>query len=117
MGLTEPILSTQVRLVAFDFLEGQCQVHGETLSHDLLEKGFVFQGERVPLISPRGIHIPAFFRRAGLPETPISFNTTPTRPGKARPYEDGWGDDDLLRYYYFQEDPDHRDNVGMRMAM
>ena len=32
------------------------------------------------------------------------------------PYQDGFGADGLLRYKYRGEDPDHRDNRGLRFV-
>jgi hypothetical protein len=37
----------RVRLAAFAFLAEQTQLHGEVLSHSLLTKGFVVEGQRV----------------------------------------------------------------------
>ena len=42
----------RVRLAAFDWLDRQRQVHGDTLRRDLLIAGFTFEDQRVPLISP-----------------------------------------------------------------
>ena len=101
----------QVRLAAFRFLEEQTANHGDVLPRSLLEKGFVFQGNRVPLVGPAGIFKPAIM------ELPLSFCTVPPILGKERPYEDEIGDDDTILYKYRGTDPKHRDNVGLRRAM
>lgn len=110
-------LDDSLRLAAFSWMERLSLEHGSLLPHSELEKGIVFRGQRVPLISPRGIHIPAYFRNEGLLELALSFNTAPVSAKKPRPYEDAWGADGLLRYKYFKSDPTHRDNAGMRGAM
>ena len=43
---------------------------------------------------------------------PLSLTTSPNSP-----YNDTFGDDDLLRYRYRGIDPAHADNVGLRRAM
>jgi hypothetical protein len=48
-------LDTQVRLLAFAFLEEQQKVYGDALPRSVLERGFDFEGSRVPLIGPQGI--------------------------------------------------------------
>lgn len=49
----------RVRLAAFKFLDQLRHHEGETLSYDGLNRGFVFEGQRVPLIAPQGIFKPA----------------------------------------------------------
>ena len=105
-------LDTRVRTQAFQFLTEQTRFHGEVVPRDLLERGFDFEGRRVPLIGPQGIFKPAL-----LTEMPISITTVPVREGEARPYDDGVGPDGFLRYRYRGTDPGHRDNQGLRLAM
>ncbi|MBN1569780.1 MAG: HNH endonuclease [Acidobacteria bacterium] len=105
-------LDTRIRLKAFSFLEDLASRYGSALSRELLGAGFDFDGKRVPLISPQGIFKPAL-----LPEIPISITTAPVVEGKARPYADEIGSDGLMRYKYRGEDPKHRDNIGLRLAM
>jgi putative restriction endonuclease len=116
-AMTSPDLDATVRVAAFARLELLSLQYGSLIPYSALLQGFQFQGERIPLISPRGIYITAFHRRAGLPEIPLSFNTAPPKKGRARKYDDEWGPDGLLRYAYFEDNPDHRDNAGLRMAM
>jgi putative restriction endonuclease len=53
-------------------------------------------------------------------DVPLSVTTTPPGRGGERPYDDHVGPDGLLRYHYRYNQPgdeDHRDNVGLRMAL
>jgi putative restriction endonuclease len=110
--MSEADLDTRVRTQAFQFLAEQTRLHGEVVPRDLLERGFDFEGRRVPLIGPQGIFKPAL-----LAEMPISITTIPVKEGEARPYDDGVGTDGFLRYRYRGTDPGHRDNQGLRLAM
>jgi len=47
---------------------------------------------------------------------PLSFYTAPPKRGEPPPYHDELGPDGLLHYRYRGTDPDHRDNVGMKLA-
>jgi putative restriction endonuclease len=102
----------RVRLAAFAFLEEQRRLRGDILSQDVLRVGFVFEGRRVPLYSPQGI-----FRPAVLPTYPLSFRTAPPSLRHPPPYADELGRDGLIRYRYRGTDVNHRDNVGLRLAM
>jgi putative restriction endonuclease len=99
----------QVRLLAFQFLAEQTALRGDTLPWSVLSEQFEFEGQRVPLIGPQGI-----FKPAVLPEMPISITTAPVAPGKERPYNDGMSEEFLV-YRYRGTDPNHRDNVGLRL--
>jgi putative restriction endonuclease len=102
----------QVRLKAFEFLERETSLHGEVLPWRLLLEGFVFDGTRVPLVSMQGI-----FKPAVLADVPLTIRTAPEAPGQPRPYDDGLDDGGHLVYRYRGIDPQHRDNVGLRLAM
>ena len=102
-----------VRLRAFAFLTEQRQRFGEaSIPRTILERGFDFEGVRVPLIGPQGI-----FKPAVLPEVPLTITTAPPVEHRERPYDDGFTDGGFLRYRYRGTDPNHRDNVGLRTAM
>jgi hypothetical protein len=58
-------LDTRVRTQAFQFLTEQTRFHGEMVPRDLLERGFDFEGRRVPLIGPQGIFKPALIGVSG----------------------------------------------------
>src|SRR5438045_3515112 len=106
-----PDIDSHVRLRAFKFLEEQIAVHGNALPRAVLEKGFEYNGTRVPLISPQGIFTPAVL------DLPLSFWTVPIREGQPRPYDDEIDESGLIRYRYRGTDPQHRDNVGLRTCM
>ncbi|MGH2689046.1 MAG: HNH endonuclease [Actinomycetota bacterium] len=102
-----------MRLAAFDFLAEQSMLHGDILPRTVLVRGFVFQGQRVPMVGPQGIFKPAILRTG----IPLSILTAPPKPGRPRPYEDEITDDGLVRYRYRGRDPGHHENVRMRRAM
>ena len=45
---------TVLRVAAFDWLTKMTQLHGDVLNRRMLEQGFIFESERIPLISPQG---------------------------------------------------------------
>ncbi len=102
----------RVRAAAFDFLTEQTLLHGEILAREALAQGFMLDGIRVPLIGPQGIFKPAI-----LPDMPLSITTVPLIEGRPRPYEDEMGSEGFLRYRYRGTNPNHHDNVGLRLAM
>lgn len=104
---------SQIRLAAFRYLTSQRALLGNDLPWSVLHAGFEFEGAPVPLIGPQGIFIPAILREP----MPLSITTAPPRRGKPRPYEDSVGADGLLRYKYRGENAQHRENVGLRLAM
>src|SRR5690606_28140445 len=57
------------------------------------------------------------FRPAVLPDMPISITTVPPKRGEPPPYDDQLRPDGLLSYRYRGTDPDHPDNVGLRLAL
>jgi putative restriction endonuclease len=103
-----------VRLAAFRFLEELVQVSGEdgALRRTVLERGFIHDGQRVPLVGPPGIFKPRI-----LHAFPLSITTVPVVEGESRPYDDAFGPDGLLRYRYRGTDPTHHENIGLRLAM
>lgn len=108
---TSQDLEVRVRTAAFAFLEGLRFAHDDVFPRQLLEHGFDFEGQRVPLIGPQGIFKPAIL------SVPISITTAPPSDRKEAPYTDEVGADGLLSYKYRGSDPNHRDNVGLRDAM
>jgi len=94
-----------VRTKAFDWLASQVGVYGDVLPRTLLQAGFEFQGQRVPLLSPQGIFKPKIM------ELPLSITTS-----FSSPYGDAFGTEGFLHYRYRGTDPNHRDNVGLRRA-
>lgn len=104
-------LDEAIRAAAFAFLDKQSAIHGEVLPRSVLAAGFEYEGRRVPLLGPQGIFKPA------LAELPLSITTAPPVEGKARPYDDDFTDEGLLRYRYRGDDPRHHENQGLRRAM
>src|SRR4029450_10185063 len=102
-----------VLLAPFKFLEEQVNLADDkALRRTILEAGFTFEGQRIPLLGPQGIFKPRIIK-----EFPLSITTGPFVDGECRPYDDAFGDDGLLRYRYRGTDPRHQDNVGLRLAM
>jgi len=95
-----------VRQAAFDWLAEQVDLHGDVLPRALLVQGFVYQGDRVPLLGPKGIFKPRVL------DIPLSITAIPSGP-----YDDGYSPDGMLLYRYRGTDPGHADNVGLREAM
>lgn len=96
-------IDLQVRLAAFNWLLEQVNLHGDVLPRKLLEQGFEFQGQRIPLVAPQGIFKPQIL------DLPLSITTAPKGP-----YDDYFGNDGFLLYRYRGNDPNHRDNIGLR---
>jgi putative restriction endonuclease len=99
-------LDQKIRLAAFNWLSEQVSIHGDVLPRKLLEKGFLFDDNRISLISPAGI-----FKPRNL-DYPLTITTAPEGP-----YDDRVDNDKFLSYRYRGTDPNHRDNVGLREAM
>lgn len=112
MSSTTTLDDTRVRTAAFAFLEEKTAFLGEVLPWAVLTEGFILEGQRVPLCWVQGI-----FKPAVLAEMPLSIRTAAPDGDKPRPYEDGMGSDGFLAYKYRGIDPQHPDNVGLRLAM
>lgn len=96
-----------IRAAAFSWLSDQVAIHGDVLPRrPLLEQGFTFQSQKVPLLGPSGIFKPANM------SLPLSITTTPESP-----YKDDMTPDDILQYRYRGNNPNYWDNVGLRNAM
>lgn len=96
----------RVRAAAFEWLTDQVARHGDVLPRSVLAEGFQLNGRRVPLMGPQGIFKPAVMA------VPLSITTVPSGP-----YDDGFDEKNVLHYRYRGDDPNHRDNVGLRFAM
>jgi len=101
-----PSLDEQIRLAAFNWIRQQADINNDVISRELLAEGFVFENERIPLVSPQGIFKPK------LMEYPLSITTTVEGP-----YEDVHTDEGYLIYKYRGTNPEHRDNIGLRECM
>jgi putative restriction endonuclease len=96
-----------IRRAVFDWLGEQVERYGDVLPRDVLQHGMTFDGQRVPMLGPRGIFKPAI-----MDDAPLSITTSPNSP-----YDDAFSADNLLSYRYRGTDPGHPDNVGLRNAM
>lgn len=97
----------KLRLAAFDWLDQQVEIRGDdVLPRSLLEKGFEFGSERIPLVSPQGIFKPKML------DIPLSITTAPKGP-----YDDHYNNEGFFSYRYRGTDINHRDNIGLREAM
>lgn len=105
VGRSKMDTDMMIRMKAFDWLAGQVDIHGDVLPRALLQAGFEFQEQRVPVISPQGIFKPKVM------DLPLSITTSLDSP-----YGDGYGTDGFLHYRYRGTDPKHRDNVGLRQC-
>jgi putative restriction endonuclease len=104
---------SRVRTEAFAFLANQSALHDDVIPRRVLEVGFVFEGQRVPLLGPQGIFKPRVIQSA----IPLSITTAPPVAGKVRPYDDEIRPDGFLTYRYRGSDPQHHENTGLRTAM
>jgi putative restriction endonuclease len=102
-----------IRAAAFAYLEAQVLIHPEVIPYEILRRGFIFDGQRVPLLGPQGIFKPALL----LDGMPLTITTAPAVAGRNRPYEDAFDEEGLLLYKYRGTDPQHHENVGLRKAM
>ena len=97
----------RVRMNAFDWLSEQVNIYGEVLPRKILVEGFIFENDKIPLVSPQGIFKPKSLT------IPLTISTTPSGP-----YRDTFDEHErCLSYKYRGTDPNHRDNVGLRRAM
>jgi putative restriction endonuclease len=96
----------EIRIAAFNWLSEKKVLYDGVFPRIILEKGFEFIGEQIPLLGPQGIFKP---RKMDLP---LSITTAP-----GGPYDDSFGPDNFLRYRYRGTNVFHRDNVGLHEAM
>jgi len=94
-------------MTMFRWLEEQVRVQGDVLNWATLKKGFVYQENHIPSLSPasRGIWKPKGLMAA------LSLTTSPNSP-----YPDRIEEDHLI-YSYQGRDPQSSDNRAVRLAM
>lgn len=97
-----------VRLKLFAWLHEQSLANGHIFSRKQLESGFQIAGRIVTLVGASGIWTPAGF------SMPISITTTIKGPYRDK---NDLGENGDLIYRYRGNDPNHRDNVGLRELM
>lgn len=104
----EDSASAACRTAAFEWLKQQAQQGNDTLSRDLLARGFPYAGSYVRLVGPQGI-----FKPTQLEYFPLSITTTTKGP-----YSDSFDPSgDYLLYSYRGTDPDFHENQRLRDAM
>ena len=96
----------EIRIAAFSWLTEHGAANGGVFPGTLLNQGFVYEGRRVTLKGAAGIWFPQGF------SIPISITTALNGPYRL----DDIADDGLLTYAYRGQDPEHRDNRGLRDA-
>ncbi len=99
-------MDDQIRLAAFNWLTKQTFFMGNVLTYDLIKEGLLFNGQKRHLMGPQGIFKPRQLK------LPLSITTSPKSP-----YKDRYDKDGNLLYSYRGTNPNHQDNVGLRVAM
>ena len=115
--MTDNDRDTQMRMAAFEHVRGLNEVH-DLLTAKELKPGFVFDGERIPLINPqRGIFKPQQMRFL------LSIKTVFPRPGTKIWYDDQrdvhrqiFEGDETVDYAFMGKNPEAADNRWLREA-
>ena len=115
--MTNDDLDTPMRMEAFEHVRRLGEVH-DHLTADELKPGFVFKGERTPLVNPRrGIFKPRQMRYL------LSIKTVYPRPGARVWYDDQrdvhrqiFEGDETVDYAFMRQDPEAADNRWLREA-
>jgi putative restriction endonuclease len=108
---------TLMRLAAFEHVRRLSEVH-DHLTASELKPGFVFEGERIPLVNPqRGIFKPQQMRFL------LSIKTVFPKPGAKVWYDDQrevhrqiFEGEETIEYAFMGQDPDAADNRWLREA-
>lgn len=100
------MIDAEIREQAFLWLREQAIRSDYVIPRTALTGGFVVDGSTVNLVGASGIWKPRVC------ELPISITSVSNGP-----YDDSFSDDGLLYYRYRGDDPNHRDNVGLRELM
>ncbi len=107
-----------MRMAAFEHVRGLSEVYDHLTAHEL-RPGFVFDGERIPLVNPRrGIFKPKQMRFL------LSIKTVFPRQGAKVWYDDQrevhrqiFESEETVDYAFMGQDPDAADNRWLREAM
>jgi putative restriction endonuclease len=108
---------TLIRMAAFEHVRRLGEVHDHLTANEL-KPGFIFEGERIPLINPqRGIFKPQQMRFL------LSIKTVFPKPGGKVWYDDQrevhrqiFEGDETIDYAFMGRDPDAADNRWLREA-
>jgi len=96
-----------IRLKLFEWLRVRSAETNGIFDGRELSEGVTIDGRRITLKGQNGIWFPAGF------SIPLSITTVSNGPYRL----DDIGDDGILTYAYRGQDPEHRDNRGLRDAM
>jgi putative restriction endonuclease len=115
--MTDTDRDTLMRMAAFEHVRGLSEVY-DHLTAEELKPGFVFEGERIPLVNPqRGIFKPRQMRYL------LSIKTVFPRPGARVWYDDQrdvhrqiFEGDEMVEYAFMGQDRDAADNRWLREA-
>ncbi len=115
--MTDNDRDAQMRMAAFEHVRGLHEVHDQLTANEL-KPGFVFDGERIPLINPqRGIFKPQQMRFL------LSIKTVFPRPGGKIWYDDQrdvhrqiFEGDETVDYAFMGKNPEAADNRWLREA-
>ena len=107
---------TLMRVAAFEHVRKLGEVHDHLTANEL-KPGFIFDGERIPLINPqRGIFKPQQMRFL------LSIKTVFPRPGTRVWYDDQrnvhrqiFEGDEMVDYAFMGQDPNAADNQWLRV--
>lgn len=110
-------MDTRIRMAAFEHVRRLGEVHGHLTANEL-SPGFVFEGERVPLVNPqRGIFKPRQMRYL------LSIKTVFPRPGARVWYDDQrdvhrqiFDGEEIVEYAFMGKNPEAADNRWLRDA-
>ncbi len=110
-------LDTQIRIAAFEHVRRLNEIHDQLTTNEL-QPGFIFGGDRIPLVNPRrGIFKPQQMRFL------LSIKTVYPKPGGKVWYDDQrvvhrqiFRSDETVDYSFMGQDPDATDNRWLREA-
>ena len=117
MAISLDELDTQMRVAAFEHVRRLNEVYDHLTANEL-KPGFVFNGDRIPLINPqRGIFKPQQMRFL------LSIKTVFPKPGGKVWYDDQrevhrqiFASDETIDYAFMGQDPNAADNRWLREA-
>ncbi len=115
--MTQSDRKSLMRMAAFERVRGLQEIHGHLTRHEL-KAGFIFDGERIPLVNPqRGIFKPRQMRFL------LSIKTVFPSPGGKIWYDDQLEvhrqileGDDSVDYSFMGKNPEAADNRWLREA-
>ena len=107
----------RMRMAAFEQVRKLCEIH-DHLTRNELAQGFMYKGERIPLVNPqRGIFKPRQMRYL------LSIRTVFPRPGARVWYDDQrqvhqqiYEGDEAVDYAFMGQDPEAADNRWLKEA-